>query len=380
MAPKTNTQSPQKTKASKSQKDSVKQDSLVNKKKSDDSNDIVFDPSNICHVALFWDDLYRLYLDYLSIQDEEFYKTVKEAEEALKLVPGLTEILLIFKKIVPTIQLNDYEPFRFLGQAILDVRNFKNCNNLCIFMRIATTRFNELEAFVNNKKNESDKGLGGNSFSTESTNKEKREEAELLLPLFENIILNKLDFDTEYKNTIIPKLVENKKVLFYILSKRRKRTKENRKIIKRNKEIVKNNLKSLFVQLECIQNNIQNTPGEDALTRLKNNEKVIKDKIFNMVLKDKTLCKRIIDQFNRRKNKPMNSHWCILPSVRTILEKSYIENVFWKKLGPWPIKKRQEECRFEELLVKHEINPDFYSRKIRELKKKISEKNDSVQE
>ena len=61
-------------------------------------------------------------------------------------------------------------------------------NNLCIFVRIATTRLNEMKSLAETKRKQTDKGLMGNVLSIESTNKENREEAELLVPIFEVII------------------------------------------------------------------------------------------------------------------------------------------------------------------------------------------------
>lgn len=217
MAPKTNLKSHTSTKTSKHTKASENQDTLGNQEQSDDSEYIKFDPSNRRHVDLLWEDLYQHYLLDLLKKDEKFYNETKKLENILKSNPGLAGILVLFKKIVPTIQLNDYEPYRLLYDALVEAEYNHNYNNLCIFVRIATTRLNELRALVKTKYDESNKGLGGNVFSIESTNKEKREGAELLIPLFEEIIRNKQDFYTEYKKTIVPKLIENRKVFLKIL-------------------------------------------------------------------------------------------------------------------------------------------------------------------
>lgn len=380
MAPKTNAKSPKNTKTSKSKKASVKQDTIKNQKKNDASECIRFDPLDIKHVALFWEDLYQLYLLDLSEKDAKFFKATKGLENLLKADPGLAEVLVLFKRIVPTIRLDDYEPYNLLYEALVEMAYNHDYNNLCIFVRIATTRLNEMKSLEKTKRKQSDKGLMGNALSIESTNKENREEAELLVPLFEDIIKNKQDFNTEYINTIVPRLIENRKVFLRILSEIIDYVKTNRKIKEKQKKTITKkrteemeSIKKMLTRLEYTR--INKKDSQDNNTNQSDKENKILNNLQEEILKDKRLYKRVYGQFDRRRKKTNESHWIVLPSVRLVGYKPYIESVQWKKLDPWPIVERIEECSIEKLLVKYETNPELFIKKIKELNKKIQENN-----
>ncbi len=380
MAPKTNAKSPKSTKTSKSKKASVKQDTIKNQKKKDASECIKFDPLDTKHVALFWEDLYQLYLLDLSEKDAEFFKATKELENVLKADPGLAEVLVLFKRIVPTIRLDDHEPYNLLYDALVEMAYNHDYNNLCIFVRIATTRLNEMKSLAETKRKQTDKGLMGNVLSIESTNKENREEAELLVPIFEDIIQKKQDFNIEYKNTIVPRLIENRKVFLRILCEITDYVKKNLKNKeKQKKTIVKKrtgdmeNIKNLLTRLEYTR--INKKDSQDNNTNQSDKENIILNNLQEEILKDKRLYKRVYGQFDRRRKKTNESHWIVLPSVRLVGYKPYIESVQWKKLDPWPIVERIEECSIEKLLVKYETNPELFIKKIKELNKKIQENN-----
>ena len=380
MAPKTNAKSPKNTKTSKSKKASVKQDTIKNQKKTDASECIRFDPLDIKHVALFWEDLYQLYLLDLSEKDAKFFKATKELENLLKADPGLAEVLVLFKRIVPTIRLNDLEPYNLLYDALVEMAYNHDYNNLCIFVRIATTRLNEMKSLEKTKRKQSDKGLMGNALSIESTNKENREEAELLVPLFEDIIKNKQDFNSEYINTIVPRLIENRKVFLRILSEIIDYVKTNRKIKEKQKKTITKkrteemeSIKNKLTQLE--NKRIDKKDSQDNNTNESDEEKKIIKDLKNEIIRDKRLYKRVYGQFDRRRKKPNESHWIFLPSVRLLGYRPYIESVQWRKLDPWPIVERIEECSIEKLLVKYETNPELFIKKIKELNKKIRENN-----
>lgn len=374
MAPKTNAKSPKNTKTSKSKKASVIQDTIKNQKTNDASECIKFDPLNIKHVSLFWEDLYQLYLLDLSEKDAEFFKATKELENVLKADPGLAAVLVLFKRIVPTIRLNDHEPYNLLYDALVKMAYNHDYNNLCIFVQIATSRFNEMKSLEKTKRKQSDKGLMGNALSIESTNKENREEAKLLIPLFEDIIKNKLDFNSEYINTIVPRLIENRKVFLRILCEiiRKLKEKQKRTIVKKRTEEMER-IKNMLTQLE--NKRIDKKDSQDNNTNESDEEKKIIEDLKNEIIRDKRLYKRVYGQFDRRRKKPNESHWIVLPSVRLVGYKPYIESVQWKKLDPWPIDERIEECSIEKLLVKYETNPELFIKKIKELNKKIQENN-----
>lgn len=344
------------------QKSSLEQNQTEKQEKTSDKSD------SIEFNALLWNDLYQLYKSEVSRTDMELYTVINDLETMLKSIPSLVSVLILFKKIIPTIQNGDYGPFLLLCRAIKDVLKENDFNIMCIFVQIATTRFNELEAFAKNTMN-SQKGNEGNALSINSTNKKKKEEAELLIPLFDIIIRERKDFNEAYFSLILPKLIENKKVLMKIinsLSNTGKKTKSG-KIKERNDAI--RQAKESFVRLKNIQVNQQNASGEDII-RLNKKEKDETSHFYDAVAKIDTLKKRIYDQYNRRRTTPMEKYTVVLPNIGFV-PLQLINNIFWKKLDPWPIEKRLKECVFEYGL--EEYDSESAINKIKSFKKKFKE-------
>ena len=369
MPSKTNRKTP---KASKTKKNTEEKINLKEQEELDDSCNFEYNPAIITHKALFYDDLYSLFLYDLSIKDAKFYKETKELEDALKSDLRWLGVLILFKRIVPTIPFDDYGPFHFLRDALIEAKYNDDYGKLFVFMRIAETRLQEIERLEENKKNLT-KPMKSRIFSENCSNEEKREEAQLLLQLFETIVSQEeYNFDVEYKKTIIPKLIENKEILFRILKKIND-TNNKKKSIRKNakkKDIDIKTISELFTQLYNKRSDIQDN-DESKLAKQRKEEKDIITKIVDALYKEKQLSKRIYDQFNAWRNPPKENRWTILPSVRMMVFKPHIEKVYWKKMGPWPINEYMEEYSFEKLLLNYEIEPALFKRKINELSKKI---------
>ncbi len=150
------------------------------------------------------------------------------------------------------------------------------------------------------------------------------------------------------------------------LSNTGKKTKSG-KIKERNDAI--RQAKESFVRLKNIQVNQQNASGEDII-RLNKKEKDETSHFYDAVAKIDTLKKRIYDQYNRRRTTPMEKYTVVLPNIGFV-PLQLINNIFWKKLDPWPIEKRLKECVFEYGL--EEYDSESAINKIKSFKKKFKE-------
>lgn len=373
------------TKISKTRKKKIqeteKQENAVEKEKNEIAYSKESKPMTTEFISLFWNDLYQLYLSDLSRKNMDFFNEVKNMENMLKQDPGFIEVLIMFKRIIPTIQVGDYAPLKLLEAAIDDVMNVHDYNRLCIFMRIATSRFDELQKNWNQNK-ESAIGRKGNKLSIDSSNKNKRKEAELLVPLFDELIAKNWNFTKAiYKGLFIPKLIDNKEILFRLLSvileymrnHTRRNTKNNQKDIKSRKEELER-LKTLFKQLDSIQKDLQDSSSTEKELQIVTERKESKLTEIKKILKDDCkLYDRIKSQFRTRKkdyNDPQKRIGVILPSVRIIISQSHLENVLWKKMNPWPINKEYEEWIYEREL-EQEYDPELALEKANEIKKAI---------
>ena len=97
------------------QKSSLEQNQTEKQEKTSDKSD------SIEFNALLWNDLYQLYKSEVSRTDMELYTVINDLETMLKSIPSLVSVLILFKKIIPTIQNGDYGPFLLLCRAIKDV-------------------------------------------------------------------------------------------------------------------------------------------------------------------------------------------------------------------------------------------------------------------
>ena len=346
------------------QKQNVEKEKKVGEKASDKTNSIEFN-------ARLWENLYYLYKSEISGTNIKLYQTINDLEILLKTIPGLVSVLVLFKKIVPSIQENDRLPFYLLYRAIKDVQEKQDFNFMCIFVQIATTRFNELKTFAINYMN-SQKGHEGNKFSINSINKRKKEEAEVLIPLFYTIIREKRDFNEAYDSVILPALLDNKTNLIKTIGKLTKGGKKSKKDKERN-DAIKQAIESL-VRLNNIEVDQQNAPDKQ-LEQLKEKEKKEVSNFIIAAKKIDTLKKRIYDQYNRIRTTPMEEYSIVFPKIGPV-PLQMVHNIFWKKLDVWPIENRLKECLFEYSLEEYDCAADI--NKVKRFKEHLKTKDKDV--
>ena len=285
---------------------------------------VFFDRSNPDYVN-GWNELHDFYMHAIQHEYAPFYNFVVDLERILNYDLRLKSVYLLFKKIVPTIDPEDFEPLALLYLAINNVRRREDYNLLCIFVQIASTRLKKIEEnYLSNVR--SRKGRIAHSVSYASSDPFTQKEVELINPLFAIIAKSKLKFSDGYREIMVDRIIENKDYLIKKIKDYKKKEYEKKAVDEINK---------LYSRLEAVQENKKDT-GE--------NSKKIRFQIADELLKIDRLEKHYEDRFGRWLGPEEYAMYVKFLSIKHAINLPILQDVFYRILEPWPIKEYMQEC------------------------------------
>ena len=307
-----------KTKPDKQQNSKPK--SLLENPKIDDATKVVyaifFDPRATKH-NVAWDDIYQMYMGVLEIEDPKYYEVVRDIEHALDYDLRFRAVLLLFKKVIPTVDPNDRGPIALLGLALERAIKKEDFNFLCVFMQLASLHLYQLQKrFENNAL--SQPGRKANSISEDSSNPYKREEYSIIYPIFMEMRKRNMDFSDGYKNLLVYAIIKHENYFRLTINGHKD---ENEK-----KEITR-----LYSRLK-----------EHQERNEKEKERKDTEEIVSFLLKPDALRKNYYDKYKRFLK--TYSEYILVKSIHIAIHTSIFYSVFWEKLAPWSIQECLKPC------------------------------------
>ena len=276
---------------------------------------ILFNPSNPKYVEA-WDELYCMYLDTIKMDYNDFYYYVKGIEEGLS-DQRLKTVLLLYRKVIPTIDPSDYGPLALLHHGIKNLSEDKDVNMICIFVQIATKCLNIIEKKYKDKMF-SIEGHVANSLSSASSSLRKQKESAILIPIFVKISQDFEFFSVGYKNYMVNELFNHEEYLLKTIRKFKKEYKDD-----------VDKIDKLYWNLKMKRKNNQDT--NEIMNEIKENvenitkmEAYFEEKYKNYISKNVSIL--------------------ALPNTKIFIEMEYVLNCLWHNLESWPIYEYLKQC------------------------------------
>lgn len=197
-----------------------------------------------------YEEVWFNYCDYLKKNDKEKAEKIAWVVQILEKTPGMEMVLYMVKRIAPT--LCDDKPFQFLDFALYFALDCHEYTFLCEFMQIASFRWSRIENKIYNYSNTRLLRLAHKWIYSE--------EGQCIAPIFNemrkesNNIYDVLFFDERFKQVVIPKLIENKVILFDNLNKIAQNHSELKEV---TKKIEMSDLSKDFETVKETLNNIE---------------------------------------------------------------------------------------------------------------------------
>ncbi len=298
--------------------------------------------------AWFFENLYESYMNSLKKENPERHDFIRKFETDLATKKGMQTVLFLFKRIIPTIEDNDDEPFDLLRAAISDIEESEGANfeKLHVFMTISTLRWAYLEKSISGFKTSH---RGRDSHSWDKTNPS---EFELLSPLFFQMNISNCDFSAEetngnkYYSQVLDKLVQEDKILRSRLVEIKKNLDENEKKsdIKKEKE-----KKRISDALELLNTYSFNKTDE------------VYQKVIKALLQIETLKIHYKDKYRRFREHCKNNRLWFPDPVGRYFCLADIKETFWKKMPRWDVKdfimeKEIDQFKLAELFLRESKN------------------------
>lgn len=285
---------------------------MENKKIDNDTKvvySIFFDPENPKH-NIAWNDIYQSYMRVLEIEDPEYYETVRAIEFALDFDLRFRAVLLLFKKVIPTIDPNDSGPIMLLKFALEEAIKKESFNSLCLFMQLATIHSYEIQKRYE-KNALSRPGRIANSLSEGSSSPEKREESGIIYPVFNEMKKRDIKFPDGYKDLLVYAIIKHEDYFLWAINKY-KDEKERNEIIKLHSRL-----------------------KEHQERKEKEKEYQDTQDIVSHLLKQDPFRKNYYDKYTRFLKR--NYEWISFKRIGISIHSSTFYSIFWEKMKPWPI-------------------------------------------
>lgn len=273
----------------------------------------------------FYEEVYQTYVERLYKKGEpHMLAAIKDYEEMLN-KKGTEILLLLFKRIVPTLDKYDKTPFILLYYGLKDACDGHEIDRLCTFLQIAGFRWSKIEKSFSTSSNTRNWRKGNKWIKTP--------EGKLLNSLFAkarqeaNGEYKVESFNDIYLASILPELIKNKKVLFDVYQSfiEYRENEINKAINSPNAHIEKRKEEIRIIEEEI--SNIKSIYKE----KCSSDEK--KKKIYRIISENTSIQDHFQYEYH---NYCKNEEYIFFKSANRSFYLSELEETLWKKLDPWP--------------------------------------------